>query len=138
VISLDRLPADLAHGTRLFEAAILLAVTRVVLRASPRRLTARLLRRASGAGPLCSSSNRQHAHEVARDVNRIARLVPGSTCLGRALTGWLMLRRRGVASVVRVGARRVEAGVRMHAWLEVGGDPLIGRDEAAGFVVLTR
>jgi len=49
-----------------------------------------------------------------------------------------MLRRRGVESVVRVGAHRAESGLRMHAWLEVGGSPLIGREEASAFVALTR
>jgi len=136
VIGLERLPAELMRGTRLVEAAVLLTATRLVLGTSPRRLTASLLRRASVAGPLSSSST-QRAHEVARDVNRMARVVPGSTCLGQALTGWVMLRRRGVASVVRVGARHADAGVRMHAWLEVGGAPLIGSEEAAEFVALT-
>ena len=135
---LERLPADIARGTRLLEAAVLLTATRLVLGTSPRRFTASLLRRASTASRLSSSGNPQRAHDVARDVNRLAPLVPGSTCLGRALTGWLMLRRRGVNSVVRVGARRVDAGVRMHAWLEVDGAALIGREGAADFVALTR
>ena len=50
-----------------------------------------------------------------------------------------MLERRGIASVVRVGARREQRGaVSMHAWLEVEGRPLIGREEAADFVPLSR
>ncbi len=138
MIGLERLPAELARGTRLLEAAVLLTATRLVLGTSPRRFTASLLRRASAESQWISTGNAQRAHEVARVVSRVAPLVPGSTCLGQALTGWLMLRRRGVASVVRVGARRADAGVRMHAWLEVSGTPLIGREEAAGFVALTR
>jgi Transglutaminase-like superfamily len=135
---LGQLPVRVVRGTRLLEAALLLTATRVVLRASPRRLTAKLLRHASVLAPQSPSAPGQSARDIAEDVNRVALLLPGSTCLGRAFTGWLMLRKRGVASVVRVGAQRAESGLRMHAWLEVGGAALIGREEAAEFVALTR
>jgi len=80
---LGRLPARVAHGTRLLEAALLLTATRVVLRAAPRRLTATLLRKASVSAPQVGAAAEQPAREVADDVQRVAPLVPGSTCLGR-------------------------------------------------------
>jgi hypothetical protein len=122
----------------LVEALTWLTATRLVLLASPRRLTAGLLRRAAKTEAVTQAIDRDQAQQVASDVERAAQLV-SSTCLSRALSGWLMLRRRGVSSVVRVGARQVRAAApRLHAWLEVGGLPLIGREEAGDFVALTR
>lgn len=125
--------------SRLLEAAVVLTATRIAIAASPRRVTAALLRRASRADEEPGrGSPTVRARQVAEDVGRVAPLVHGSTCLSRALAGWLMLRWRGVPSVVRVGAQRPSSGVRMHAWLEVGGAPLIGQEEAAEFVALNR
>lgn len=139
MIGSARLALGLRRGPRLLEAAALLVTTRVVLAASPRRLTAGLVRRASASGPGLSSASERRARAVANDVDLVAPLIRGSTCLSRALTGWLMLQRRGVPCAVRVGAQqRAGVGVRMHAWLEVGGAALIGQDEAADFVALTR
>lgn len=121
----------------MLEAAALLAATRFILLASPRRLTAGLLRRASDASGEVSSENTRRASDVARDVDRIAPLI-GASCLSRALTSWLMLRRRGVAASVRVGARRGEGdtAVHMHAWLEVAGTPVNPDERANGFATL--
>ncbi len=126
------------QAPRIAEAAALLAATRLLLVLSPRVGAGRLIGR---AGRPCSSSAAAspNAAKVARAVQRAACWIVGSTCLNQALTGWLMLKRRGIASVVRVGARRESAGgMSMHAWLEVGGQPLIGREEASGFVPLSR
>lgn len=128
----------LRRGPRLVEAAALLMTTRLVLAASPRRLAAGLLRRASAPAPHGAPASYARARAVAHDVELVVPLVGGSTCLSQALTGWLMLRRRGVACAVRVGAQQAQLGPRMHAWLEVGGLALIGSDEAPDFVPLTR
>lgn len=133
-----RLLVPLRRGPRLVEAAALLVATRFVLAASPRRLAAGLLRRASVPAPEGTSANEARARAVAQDVEFVVPLVGGSTCLSQALTGWLMLRRRGVPCAVRVGAQHAQLGPRMHAWLEVGGSALIGSHEAANFVPLTR
>lgn len=129
----------LSRSFGLLEAAVVLTATRIAVGASPRRATAALLRRASRAGEGGPTPITTTALRVARDVRLVAPLVVGSTCLSRALAGWLMLRRRGVPSVVRVGAQsEVDSGMRMHAWLEVKGNPLIGQEEAANFVALNR
>lgn len=120
------------------EAAALLAATRVVLWVSPRSGTARLLERASKGSGRMDERTKEKAAQVSWAVDGVGRWMVGSTCLNRALTGWLMLRRRGVPAAVRVGARAEATGpMRMHAWLEVGADVVIGRDEAAGFVPLS-
>lgn len=130
-------PSRLRRRARRVEAAALLAATRLALVASPRRIAAGLLRHASVADHSRQGAPVERAREVAADVESVAPFVSGSTCLSRALVAWVMLRRRGLPAVVRLGARR-EAGstLSMHAWLEIEGAPLIGSAEAADFVAL--
>ena len=62
---------------------------------------------------------------IAALVNRAARLVriPGD-CLTRSLLlGWL-LRRRGVASQLRMGVKLNEGSLAAHAWVEYAGIPI--------------
>ena len=58
-------------------------------------------------------------------VNIAARYTPvPSSCLSRALLlGWL-LRRRGTASQMRIGAQLVDGKLLAHAWIECDGVPI--------------
>jgi Transglutaminase-like superfamily len=72
---------------------------------------------------------------LGRAVNIAARLTPfPATCLTRSLLlGWL-LRRRGVASELRIGVQLRGGVFRAHAWVECGGVPVNDRaDVAADF-----
>jgi hypothetical protein len=60
-------------------------------------------------------------------VDATAPAIPGSTCLSRALTAQVLLRRRGHPARLRIGvskdsAQRLEA----HAWLESGDRLVLG------------
>ena len=74
---------------------------------------------------------------IATMVNRAARLmrIPGD-CLTRSLLlGWL-LRRRGVASQLRIGVKMNEGSLAAHAWVEYAGiaindQPDVGEQFAA-------
>ncbi len=90
----------------------------------------------------CVAPLRMHAwaHEVRQisgnvpppdAVRRIAwltdvtgRRVLGVTCLTRALAVARLLARRGVATEVRIGVRKVEGQLAAHAWVEREGRPL--------------
>ncbi len=76
------------------------------------------------------------ANAVAHLLARAARRLPWhSTCLVMALAARAMLRRRGIASVMRFGMRRGEDGqLEAHAWLEAGGGVVCGGPAAEGFV----
>ena len=64
-------------------------------------------------------------------VNAASRLVPGSTCLVRALAAHSLCLRYGYPATVRLGARRDQAGdLEAHAWLELGGEVVVGGGEA--------
>lgn len=56
-----------------------------------------------------------------RRVSAAARHLPlGTSCLDRSIALWWMLRRRGLAGELRIGARKREARFEAHAWVELG------------------
>ena len=60
-------------------------------------------------------------------VRRSSRLIPGATCLTQALAGRVLLARAGHLSELRIGVRKSSgAGFEAHAWLEHGGQVVLG------------
>jgi hypothetical protein len=60
-------------------------------------------------------------------------------CLPRALAAHAMLRRRGIASRLCLGVARERGAGGMlsaHAWVEIGGDKIVGGVESDGFTRL--
>jgi hypothetical protein len=57
-------------------------------------------------------------------------------CLPRALAAHAMLRRRGIASQVCLGVAQAAGELAAHAWVEVGGEAVVGGIEAAKFTRL--
>ncbi len=60
----------------------------------------------------------------------------GAPCLSRALAAHAMLRRRGIASRLCLGVGREAAALTAHAWVEVGGRVIVGRDDGKTFARL--
>jgi len=57
-------------------------------------------------------------NKLGRRVTRLARFVPGASCLTQAVAAQLVLARLGYQSDMRVGVRQDETGqIRAHAWL---------------------
>ena len=50
-------------------------------------------------------------------------------CLPRSLTLWWLLRRQGIASTLRIGARKGMDRLEAHAWVEKDGIPLNERED---------
>ena len=58
-------------------------------------------------------------------VNSAAHYAPGPvTCLTRSLLLRWLLRRRGIASDLRIGVQLVQGRLDAHAWVEVAGVPI--------------
>jgi hypothetical protein len=58
-------------------------------------------------------------------VNRAARYAPGPvTCLTRSLLLRWLLRRRGLASDLRIGVQLTQGRLDAHAWVEYEGQPI--------------
>jgi len=54
-----------------------------------------------------------------RTVNAAVRHAwPNSTCLAKSLALWWLLGRQGIASELRIGARKVQDKFEAHAWVE--------------------
>lgn len=61
-------------------------------------------------------------------IDHAASVVPGASCLPRALAGMMMMRRRGIEGVLRFGVRQKPGAKRIdaHAWVEIEGVVVIG------------
>jgi hypothetical protein len=71
-----------------------------------------------------------------RDVARAARHLPWHpTCLRQALAVRRMLLRRGISSQLHLGVTSPTVG-EAHAWVTVGGEPVVGRPGLERFVPL--
>jgi len=122
------------------EAGSVLLGLSLIKGALPPKAISVLVRRASAEQPLSSGTvDAALVERVAQSVQYLGARMPRSTCLTRALTAWLMLRRRNVPSVLRLGATRDDRlEWRMHAWLVCGGVTIIGHEEADSFTPLAR
>ena len=91
------------------------------------------LRRWSGAARAVPAAE---APRLIRNARRAQRRVANATglggmCLARSLALWTLLRRRGIATDLRVGYRNRDGKVEGHAWLEYQGAPV---NEAAAVI----
>jgi hypothetical protein len=75
------------------------------------------------------------AEEVGWAVTRVARYVPfKAVCLPQAMAARIMLKRRGVSSVLHFGAAKgEEKPLDAHAWLDAAGVEVTGYPVAKGF-----
>ena len=89
------------------------------------------------AGAPLDPAQRACARKVARLVMAARRLVPGRcTCLHLALTTQQLLMSRGVAASVRIGVRKDDGEFRAHAWVQAGGEVLLGAEECNAYCAL--
>ncbi|WP_296718916.1 lasso peptide biosynthesis B2 protein [Erythrobacter sp.] len=68
------------------------------------------------------------ARQVARRIERLARFVPGASCLTQALTLQFVLARRGHASRLQIGVRkRFDGAFSAHAWVTCNDRVVLGQ-----------
>ena len=119
------------------EAAATLVVIQALLDRAPERGWQRLVRKACGEHSADAErvGGGERVERVLRAVRRASAHLPRTTCLGRALTAWVMLRRRSIPSVVRLGVTSSpESPFGAHAWLECGGRAVLGEPQAGQYV----
>jgi hypothetical protein len=62
-------------------------------------------------------------------VTAVARCIPGSKCLVQAIAGRNLLAHCGFAGAIHIGvAKDSKSLLKAHAWVEVGGQTVIGAD----------
>jgi hypothetical protein len=119
----------IAEVRLLLRAGLTLAATRLAITLLPFAGTRRLLQ-----VPLPSGQPTLPPEQVAWAVQATARLVPGATCLVRALALERMLRRDGQPARLTIGVAKVPgAPLAAHAWVESDGVVLLA---VAGFTRL--
>jgi hypothetical protein len=101
---------------------------------------ARLAPVGNNGGPVTGESAEALARTVARMVRAAAAYGPyRANCLQRSVALWWFLRRRGLASDVRIGTRTRAGRFEAHAWVEFGGVALNERrDVRADFTPFDR
>jgi hypothetical protein len=111
-------------GRRLFlHAAILLPLVGLSLRFRGYRATQNSLKSLLYKSPLpTDKSNGVRAHVVAQAVRSASYRGLGSpTCLEKSLALWWLLKREGIASEIRIGAKKDGERFEAHAWVECKG-----------------
>jgi hypothetical protein len=120
------------------EAAATLAVVQALLAWAPRRAWLRLVRQACSVSQAARIPETRRVELVTRSLGRASARIRSSTCLGRAVTGWVMLHRRGIPALVRLGVTGAAGdGFGAHAWLECGGQAVLGEPEPGQYVPLS-
>jgi hypothetical protein len=95
-----------------------------------RKLLSQLIPSTTPELGLDRSALAESAHSIARLESAAARNLPLKTnCLEQSLVLWWLLRRRGIAAELRIGARKDSNGFEAHAWVEWKGEVL---DETNG------
>lgn len=113
-----------AERGMLVRAALVVPSVRLALSLLPYRIVHRAVVRAAGRG---RRGDGVSAAMVIRGVRAVAARVPAATCLTQALAAAVLLARYGHEATLRVGVARDDAGrLRAHAWLECGGETVLG------------
>ncbi len=113
-------------------AAAVLPVISVSLKMCGFRATQKFLLRSL---PIARQTSQENSIRIVRDLKRTeltARMVNAairhvwcaSTCLEKSLALWWLLGRQGIASQLRIGARKLEGKFEAHAWVERDGAAL--------------
>ena len=120
------LPA--AARRRLLHAAIAVAVVRLALSLMPFRW---VRARVGARKPGLRAPGEDSASQWAWAVRVASRRIPGASCLTQALALQWLLARAGRSARIHIGVAKLGArGFEAHAWLESGGEILIGGDES--------
>jgi len=108
-------------------ATFLVASTRLGLSVVPVQTTRRMLRWLAPLPGQCRAVDCHSVSQLTWAVRAAGRFVPRATCLTQALAGQALLARYGHAARLRAGVARDEQGkIEGHAWLEHGGEVVVG------------
>ncbi len=113
-------------------AAAVLPIISVNLKMRGFRPTQKFLLRSL---PVARQTSEEYSIHIARDLKRaeltsrmvnaaIRHVWRASTCLEKSLALWWLLGRQGIASQLRIGARKLEGKFEAHAWVERDGAAL--------------
>ena len=113
----------------LSQSLVLLPMAALLLRVMGLKNYQRLMERLSRGGrPIVEEDDgrlRDRVRQTTRMVEAAGRYGPyRAKCLPESLTLWWLLRRQGIESQIRFGARKDDRRLEAHAWVEFDGTPL--------------
>lgn len=117
----------------LLEALLVVPLARIAVAILPFRVVHRAVETAMRRRGKASDVPRER---IAAAVARVARRVPGASCLTQVVAAALLSARYGHAATLRLGVTRQEDRVAAHAWLESEGRVILGEPEPGTFVIL--
>lgn len=122
----------------LAEALATLTAASLAIKLLPFKRTVSLMQGGDGSAPPDPAERDRIANQCRWAVTWWADRAPWrAVCFQRGLALHLMLRRRGIASVLHYGvAQDAENGLRAHVWISADGRPLLGWEEAKDFACL--
>jgi hypothetical protein len=117
-----------ANQRLLGETLATLAATSFAIRVLPFRQVVQKAKAVGGTPDASPEHARREINRCLWAVERLAALVPWKTmCFQKGLTLHLLLRRRGVGSVLHYGVgQQPEKGLTAHVWISVDGDIIMG------------
>ena len=62
-----------------------------------------------------------------RAVRAVSRFVPGASCLTQAVAALLLIKAGGQQTELKIGVTKDNREFKAHAWLEIGGQIIIGK-----------
>lgn len=114
------------------EAVVSLSLARVFVRNMPASACMELIQRTARSSPRIALQEMDAVRRVSCAVERASARVPSASCLARAISGWVMLARRGIPSQIRLGILRdPKPGDLAHAWLEYRGECIVGSTQTS-------
>jgi hypothetical protein len=117
----------------LVHALMLVLVVRIGLWILPFRVLHRAVvtrgsRRSGGSHPV---------EAITWAITAAAHRVPRASCLTQALAGMLLLSANGHPAMLRIGvAKKEDGGLRAHAWIDSGGETILGDPRSDALVSL--
>lgn len=119
----------------LIRAALVLPAVALLIRVAGFQRATKWLAKVA---PLRTGTSLVPGRASAVDTSRMVAAAAGglrAVCLSKAVTLWLLLRRQGVDSEVRMGVRKGPTGVEAHAWVVSDGVPLDDTAEVGNLFV---
>ena len=113
----------------LFESLLLLPINGLALRLVSFKRWQSVLAHLSRINNVSDDAQAESRIQDARATARMVRVAAWhglyrAKCLPQSLTLWWLLRRQGIESDLRFGARKEGSRLEAHAWVEFGGIPL--------------
>ena len=111
----------------IIRASALLLYFRAGLFLAPTRLAKKWIQNGESQESAYHGVREPNIGDIVRAVRLCKRFVPYATCLTQALAARRLLSRYGYDAVLKIGVAKSESKLEAHAWIEVDGKVVLGR-----------